>query len=458
MDQRNRTVAAVSTGQAPGGIGLVRVSGPEALAVGDRVFRSRSEKRLREMAGYTAAMGGIYSSDGEKLDDCVALVFRGPKSYTGEDVVEFSCHGGLYLTRRVLGEVLAQGAEPAGPGEFTRQAFLNGKLDLTQAESVMELIGAGGEQAARMAQAGSSGALSRRLEGIIQGLEDLASHLAAWADFPEEDVGEVSAAEVEAGLSRAEGALSRLLSGFDQGRVYREGVRTVIAGRPNAGKSTLMNLLSGRERSIVTPYPGTTRDVVEEPVSVGGIPLLLADTAGLRESQDPVEAIGVAAAKDRMHAAQLVLAVFDGSRELNGEDLQLMEELKNIPAIAILNKADLKQQVDAEKIQERFGGYVRLSAAQGTGLEELEKGLAEKLGTADFNPVDGELFTDRQRAAAQQALDAVRQGQEAIALGLTLDAVTVCVEDALGALLELTGQRVSEQVVDRVFEQFCVGK
>lgn len=456
MNLDHRTVAAVSTGQAPGGIGVVRISGPQALAVGERVFRARSGKRLGSMAGYTAAMGGVYSPDGEKVDDCIALVFRGPKSYTGEDVVELSCHGGLYLTRRVLGEVLAQGAEPAGPGEFTRQAFLNGKLDLAQAESVMELIGAGGEQAARLARAGSSGALSGRISRIAAGLEELAAHLAAWADFPEEDVEAVSAGEAEAALSLAEQALVKLLAGFDKGRVYREGLCTVIAGRPNAGKSTLMNLLSGRERSIVTPHPGTTRDVVEGLAAVGGVPLRLADTAGLRESTDPVEQIGVAAAWERLRTAQLVLAVFDGSREWEAEDLQLLEELEGLPTVPIVNKADLEQRLDLDVLRSRFGGFVRLSAARGLGLDQLEAAILEKLGAADFDPGDGELFTQRQQAAAQRALDAVRQGKEALCL--TLDAVTVCVETALEALLELTGQRASEQIVDQVFERFCVGK
>ncbi len=456
MYNQTRTVAAISTGQAPGGIGVVRISGPQALAVGERVFRARSGRPLTGMAGYSAAVGGIYSAEGEKLDDCVALVFRGPKSYTGEDVVELSCHGGLYLTRRVLSEVLTQGADPAGPGEFTRQAFLNGKLDLAQAESVMELIGAGGEQAARLAQAGSSGALSKRIAGIISDLEKLAVHLAAWADFPEEDVDEVSVEETEKALDQAEQELAKLLTGFDKAKVYREGLRTVIVGRPNVGKSTLMNLLSGRERSIVTPHPGTTRDVVEEPVSVGGIPLLLADTAGLRESSDPVEKIGVAVARERLGSAQLVLAVFDGSRELGREDLDLMEELKTLPVIAVVNKSDLEHRMDTEKIGQALGGLVRISAAQGSGLKELEDMLVKKLGGSDFHPVDGELFTQRQQAAVQRAWESLRQGRDALAL--TLDAVTVCVENALDALFELTGQKVSEQVVDQVFEQFCVGK
>lgn len=452
------TIAAISTGQAPGGIGVVRISGPEAVPIGERVFRARSGKRLGELGGYQAALGGVFDPAGEKLDDCVALVFRAPRSYTGEDVVELSCHGGLYITRQVLDAVLAAGARPAGRGEFTRQAFLNGKLDLAQAESVMELIGAQGRQAARLALAGSGGALSKKLEGMIEELGDLVSQLAAWADFPEEDVEEVTGRQAEQALEKIRQELQGLLAGFEQGKMYREGLRTVIAGRPNVGKSTLMNLLAGRERSIVTPYPGTTRDVVEESVTLAGVPLLLADTAGLRDASDPVEEIGVAAARERLKSAQLVLAVFDSSRELDGEDLALMDSLRDVPAVAVVNKTDLPCLLDLDLIRRRFPYWVELSAAQGTGGEELEAAVARLLGTENFDPGDGELFTQRQRSAAARALEGVDQGREALALGMTLDAVTVCAEDALSALYELTGRRVSDEVVDQVFEQFCVGK
>lgn len=452
------TVAAISTGQAAGGIGVVRVSGPEAFQICNRVFRPKFAKRICEMAGYTAALGEVCQQDGMKLDDCVALVFRGPKSYTGEDVVELSCHGGLYVTRQVLEEVLRCGAVPAGPGEFTRRAFLNGKMDLAQAESVMEIIGAQGRHAVLAAQAAGSGLLSKRIGGISEKLEHLAAHLAAWADFPEEDVDIVDTVEVRACLHTCKEELVELLEGFDRGRIFREGLRTVIVGRPNVGKSTLMNLLVGRERSIVTPYAGTTRDIVEEQVSLVGVPLLLADTAGLRETQDPVEKIGVAAARQQLENAELVLAVFDWSEELEDEDIRLVESLRGLPAIAVVNKCDLKHKINLGFIEQNFTYYVEASAAQGKGLAELERAFSELIGTENFDVGYAELFTERQRAAAFAARSAVEQGSTALEQGLTLDAVTVCVEDALASLFQLTGQRVSDEIIDQVFEQFCVGK
>ena len=453
-----KTIAAISTAPAPGGIGIVRISGKEAFTVADRVFRGVSGKAICEMKGYTAQLGGAYTAAGEKLDDVVALVFQGTKSYTGEDVVELSCHGGLYVTKRLLQVTLDAGASPAGPGEFTRRAFLNGKLDLAQAEAVMGIIGASGEQAMKAAEAGSSGLLSRKIQEVKDGLMKQASHLAAWADFPEEDVPEVEEEELLSGIRRGKEALIELLRGFDRGRMYREGLATVIAGRPNAGKSTLMNLLSGCERSIVTQYAGTTRDVVEETVLLAGVPLRLADTAGIRETEDPVESIGVQAARKRLETAQLVLAVFDSSQSLTKEDRELMDSLGDVPSIAIVNKTDLPTEIDVEEIQSRFEKTVFLSAANGEGLPELEQAVSEILDTKDFHPEEGVLFTQRQRSDAQRALESLAEGENALLGGMTWDAVTVCVEDALNALSALTGEHVSEEIIDQVFEEFCVGK
>ncbi len=453
-----RTIAAIATAQAPGGIGVVRISGKGAFAVADRVFRPKSGKGLPACKGYTAHLGAVYTMAGEKLDDAIALVFFSPKSYTGEDVVELSCHGGLYVLRRLLREVLSAGAELAGPGEFTRRAYLNGKMDLAQAEAVMQLIHASGEQAAQAAQAASSGVLSERIGSLRESLKGIAAHLAAWADFPEEDVPQVEPGALYPQLQETGLALDRLLSGFEQGKVFREGVDTVICGRPNAGKSTLMNRLAGCGRSIVTPHAGTTRDVIEETVLVGGIPLRLADTAGLRDTEDPVEQIGVEAAWGRIRRAQLLLAVFDSSQPLDREDMSLISQAVPERAIAVVNKTDLPLACDLRVLESSFPRVVYISASTGDGLDDLERQVADVLGTRGFDPAAGVLSTERQRHEAARAKAALQEAEEALLSGMTLDAVTVCVEDALHALYALTGERASDAVIDQVFSQFCVGK
>ena len=457
MANSDRTIAAISTPQAAGGIGIVRISGTDARRVASRVFRPAGGKSIEEAKGYTALFGRVADGDGE-FDEAVALVFSQPKSYTGEDVVELSCHGGLFLVKRLLAAVLRAGAQPAEPGEFTRRAFLNGKLSLTGAEAVMDLIGAQGKQAAAAALAAKDGALGRRIDAVKETILSLSAHLAAWVDYPEDDIPALEPQALERELAAVQGELDRLLAGFEQGRVIREGVETVLAGRPNVGKSTLMNLLSGCERSIVTDIPGTTRDVVEETVRLGDVVLRLADTAGLRETENPVEAAGVARTRERLKRAGLVLAVFDTSAPLSEEDRSLLQELKGSRAVAVLNKTDLPGRIEEEEIRAAVSQVVELSAATGQGYDALTKAVETALGTGEIDPAAGMLATERQKACALRAREGVGQAAEAIRAGMTLDAVSVALDDAAAALLELTGERVSDAVLDEVFARFCVGK
>lgn len=451
------TIAAISTPQAPGAIGVIRVSGPRAREVAGKVFVSIHGKSLDDIRGYTALYGRVRDKDGD-IDEAVALNFRAPASFTGEDVVELSCHGGLYVMRRLLKAVLEAGAVAAGPGEFTRRAFINGKMGLTEAESVMQIVCAQGGQAAKAALAGRDGALEKKIRAVRDRLTGAAGHLSAWADYPEDDIPQVTSEELEDGLTASKSDLKTLLRQFEAGRALREGVETAIAGRPNAGKSTLMNLLAGCERSIVTQYAGTTRDIVEDTVIFGGVPLRLADTAGIRQTEDPVESIGVGRAFERIRTAQLVLAVFDSSQELDDSDRNLAEELKDTPCIAVVNKSDLPQKIDLEYISNKFKHTVMLSAATGAGLDDLRDAVLEVLETAKLDPSQGILFTERQRDAARRALDCVEEALDALNSGMTFDAVTVSIEAAIQALLELTGERATETVVDNVFHHFCVGK
>ncbi len=451
------TIAAISTAQGEGGIGVIRISGENAVEIADRVFQSVSQKKLSDMKGYTAAFGKIVSN-GEALDEAVALVFRAPHSYTGEDVVELSCHGGVYITQQVLRAVLSAGAKPAQAGEFTKRAFLNGKLDLTGAEAVIDIITAKSRSAARAALSIKDGALFRRVNAVKDSLLTLAAHLSAWADYPEEDIAEVTDDDILSACRSAQEELTRLLGTYDSGQAVKEGIDTVIAGRPNVGKSTLMNLLSGYEKSIVTEIPGTTRDVVEDTVVAGDVILRLSDTAGLRETGDVVEKIGVDRAKQRLEQCGLLLAVFDNSRPLEDFDFHLLKTAKDVPTIAIINKTDLPNQLDVSKISDCVSKIIFISAATGEGKDELIRAIAELAGTDRLNPSEGILANERQRANVAAALQAVNEATEAVTMGLTYDAVTVTLEDAIGALLEMTGERTSDEIIDRVFHNFCVGK
>lgn len=453
----DRTIAAIATANGVGGIGVIRISGENSKTVADKVFKSVSNKRIVEMKGYTATYGKVFDGE-DAVDDAVALVFNAPNSYTGEDVVEISCHGGLYVTKRVLRAVLKNGAVSAEAGEFTKRAFLNGKMGLTEAESVMNIISARGAQSAKAALSCMDGNLRKRIDKVCEKLITGAAHLSAWADYPEDEIPEVNVDDLLESLNDCKKELSKLLKEYDAGKVIREGVETVIAGRPNVGKSTLMNLLSGCERSIVTNIPGTTRDVIEETVMLGEIPLNLSDTAGIRSTDDPVESIGVQKAKDRVLKAGLVFAVFDSSQPLSDDDKELIELLKEAPALAVINKTDLEQKLDYDFIKQRIKHIVYISALSGNGTTEIEKEVADIVGTSNLDASEGILATERQRASAENALLSVNEAINIINIGITLDAVTVVIEDAINSLLELTGERVTEKVVDNVFAHFCVGK
>ncbi len=453
----SQTVAAVSTPLAAGGIGVIRISGVEALTVDDRSFRVTSGKPLTEMIVYTAAHGKVIL-EGEAVDECIALVFRAPRSYTGENVVEISCHGGIYITNRVLHAVLKAGASPAGPGEFTKRAFLNGKMDLSEAEAVMSMISAQGEQSAKAAMTALDGALSRKMKELCSALISLSAHMAAWVDYPDEEIPEISDETLRDTLTQVKGELTDLLAKFEAGKAITGGVDTAIVGKPNVGKSALMNMLSGFSRSIVTDIAGTTRDIVEETVRIGSVVLRLSDTAGIRESTDTVESIGVEMAKTKIDRADLILAVFDGSSPLEDSDTEILELCKGKQVIAIINKEDLPKKADDEYIKKAISQVVYLSAKTHEGEKELTAALESVLGTDRIDTSKAMLTTNRQRLSVENALGKVCEALDALAIGITMDAVNVCIDGAVEDLLTLTGERAKEAVVDEIFSQFCVGK
>ncbi|MGN1481581.1 tRNA uridine-5-carboxymethylaminomethyl(34) synthesis GTPase MnmE [Porcipelethomonas sp.] len=451
------TIAAIATPDAPGGISVIRISGEKALDIADRIFKNFAGKRPSDMDGYTCAYGNIIYNN-EIVDDVVLTVFRNPKSYTGEDTVEISCHGGRYITKKILRIIYNSGAVPAQPGEFTKRAFLNGKMSLTQAEAVMDVISSSGECQLRYANALKEGAVFRRVDGIKEKLVNILADLAAWADFPEEDVPEVSPEVLGAQIDRVVKDLTKTSETYDHGRIIRDGINTVIAGRPNVGKSTLMNCLSGFQRSIVTDIAGTTRDTIEESVRLGSLTLRLSDTAGIRETDDIIESMGVDIAYKKIDEADLILAVFDGTAELEKKDFELISRLNDKNCVAVINKTDGESNINKEYIYNNFKHIVEISAKNEEGIEKLQNILEDMFLHDESEADQGIIANERQKNCIDKALADVIQAKEILGNGEMLDAVTVVLDSALDSLMELTGEKSSEKIIDDVFSRFCVGK
>lgn len=451
------TIAAISTPNAPGGIAVIRISGDDAINVADKIFRSVSGKKAADMSGYTCAYGTAYDGE-ERLDDCILTVFRAPHSYTGEDTAEISCHGGLYVTKRILRAVLKNGAENAQAGEFTKRAFINGKLDLTQAEAVMDIISAKGQRELKMAENLRKGAAFKKAKEVSGMLLKSLGDLAAWADYPEEDIPEVEPDTLLEELKTAHLTLNQLVENYDSGRILREGVATAIVGRPNVGKSTLFNCLSGCERSIVTDIAGTTRDVVEETVKLGDVVLRLSDTAGIRDTDDVIEEIGVEIAQKKIDESEFVIAVFDGSCPLVEDDLILINKIKNKKSIAVINKSDKETALDDKIINQYFKQIVYLSAKENTGVEQLTAAVESEFRLNEINFDTTVAANERQKSCIDSALGCLENAIRALENGEFLDAITVLIDEAEQFLLELTGEKITDAVVDEVFSRFCVGK
>ena len=452
------TIAAIATPRGMGGIGVIRISGKEAIEIADKVFTPfDGNSHLADLKGYTAKYGRIVSRD-KFIDDAVALVFRAPRSYTGEDVVEISCHGGLYLTREVLREVLNSGAVPAEPGEFTKRAFLNGKIDLSQAEAVMDLISAKSRKANLIAYSQREGRASKKTNLIKDKLLDISAQLSVWADYPEEDIPQLDSELLKTNLGVIENEISEMIKNYDVCSALKEGVRTVIIGKPNVGKSTFMNLLTGFEKSIVTDVAGTTRDVVEETVMVGDVPLLLCDTAGIRATDDVVEKIGVGKAKSYAKTADLIIAIFDSSEKLTQEDDEILKLCKPENSIIVFNKTDLDCKIESSKFSDFSGRIVEMSAAMGVGVEKFKHITEEVVGITDSEVLQESVGSERQLLILKKVDEIINNAIEDLKNSITLDAVSVLIYDAVSLLMQLTGESVTEEVVNRVFSKFCVGK
>ncbi len=458
------TIAAVSTPRGKGGIAVIRISGEDAIAVADKVFKPKGNKKLSEIESNREVWGDIYGDDGTSIDDGMGVCFRAPKSFTGEDTVEISCHGGMLVTEAVLEAVLAAGARPAEAGEFTRRAFVSGRMSLTQAEALGSLLEAKTHRQMLLSRAGVKGALSEKIEYLYGKIGDVLSSIYAKIDFPEEDLAEMSRDEMENTLREIRDEAKKLGETYKTGRAVSEGIRTVICGRTNAGKSSLYNLIVGREAAIVTDIEGTTRDLLEETAAFGGVTLRLCDTAGLRETEDKVESIGVDRARNEIKSAELILAVFDGTRTPDNEDEILLSDLSESvgAVIPVINKSDVMTENDTlTKLLSKYGfdNVVRMSAKSGEGRDDLAS-MIDKLftdGSLDLR-YDAIVADARQYSAILRATEKLENVLEAMDAGYALDLCCIDAESAMAELGEINGKNVREDIVASIFSRFCVGK
>jgi len=455
------TIAAISTPPGVGGIGVVRMSGPEAIAVAQRVFVRPDGQPLRQPASHRAYYGAIVDAAGERVDEVMLCVMRQPRSYTREDVVEISGHGGMLVTQRVLDTVLAQGARVAEPGEFTKRAFLNGRLDLAQAEAVIDLIHARTLASHRAALHQLDGALSRVLRELRDELLQVSVYLEAGIDFPEEDIELLSAGGLGERLDAVDVRLTRLLATFERGRIVREGLATAIIGRPNVGKSSLLNALLGRDRAIVSPQPGTTRDTIEAELELDGLWLRIIDTAGIRSTDDAIEQEGVRRAREVVERAELLIVVLDGSAALLPDDYVLLTETRAKPRVLVRNKCDLPWQWCVSDLggPHQAAPLLAVSATQGDGLPELEQTIVQQaIGHDSLNQDEVILTQARHRQSLAMAVTNVRTAASGLGQETPLEFVAFDVTEAIRQISEVLGEDYAGEVLDLIFSQFCIGK
>ena len=449
------TIAAVSTGMQVSAIGILRLSGDKAINIVDKLFIPRSGKKMSESEDRKLVFGSLCDLDGQTLDICLCTISRAPHSYTGENTAEIQCHGSPAVLRAALDAVFALGARQALPGEFTKRAFLNGRMDLTSAEAVADIIDAETAEAAKNAAGQLGGAIGRRIDKIYDFLTDLSSHYHAVLDYPDEDIEDFTLVAYKAELHAAIAELKRLADSYSGGKLLHGGIPAAIIGRPNAGKSSLLNAVLGYDRAIVTNIPGTTRDTIEEKLRLGGVLLRLTDTAGLRETDDEIERLGVMRSHEAMENAELVIAVIDGSGEVTAEDEEIIRCAEKAPhAVGAVSKSDLGKKA---VLPETTLPVVELSSMTGEGLEKLAEVIKTLFPMPDAPA--GEILTNaRQAEAVDRALAALTAAYDALLQGCTPDIVLTEAEGAMSALGELSGKTVREDVTNRIFERFCVGK
>lgn len=456
------TIAAIATAPGEAGIGIVRISGEKSIEIADKIFKSKENKRLSRYKPRRITYGYIIDPNKkEKIDEVLVSYMKSPSTYTREDTVEINCHGGMISVKKILELVLQSGARIADPGEFTKRAFLNGRIDLAQAEAIMDLVSAKTEKGFDVALNQLEGFLSKEVSEIRKRLLEMLAHIEVSIDFAEEDIDEITLNTLLESSSEIEKNIQKLLDTSHTGKIIREGLSTVIVGKPNVGKSSLLNALIRESRAIVTDVPGTTRDIIEEHFSIKGIPLRLIDTAGIRETEDIVERIGVERSKELFNLADLIIVVLDASGDLTKEDLEIMDLIGSKKALIIINKTDLPQKLNVDEVKDiiKDKDIIEISILENIGIEKIEDALVNMVYQGEVKAKDSMLVTNvRHKNALERALKSIKDGIKAIKEQLPLDFIEVDIRDTWEALGEITGDTVGEDLLDHIFENFCIGK
>ena len=456
----SNTIVSISTAPGIGGIGIIRMSGNETFEILNKIFKPKKEQKIEEIKGYTMKYGEIIDNN-QIIDEVLVSYFKAPKSYTTENMCEINSHGGSIIVKKILEICLKNGADMAEPGEFTKRAFLNGRIDLAQAESVIDLINAKSDREAKSGIKQLEGALSKEIKDIKQEIMNVLVNIEVTIDYPEYDTPEVQKQELIMMLEKVEKKLSQLEESFDNGKIIKEGIKTAIIGKPNAGKSSLLNTILKEERAIVTDIEGTTRDTIEEFVTVKGIPIKLVDTAGIRNAKDEVEKIGIQKSIEEAQNADLIIAIFDSSKELTNEDKEILDLIKGKKAIILLNKTDLPSKIDEnnKQLKENAKNIIKISAKNNQGINKLYDKIAEMFSLNQINLDNEVLITNvRHKNIISKALQNVKKANEAILVNMPIDIVTIYIKEILEDLGEITGEYVTEDIINEIFSKFCLGK